>query len=343
MTEPTISSPAAEKPDAPELEKLMSALSGFLSREQRKEIEAAIRSLFALRGAPPKEPDRTKEFKDATGLEFEDGCWIVPAEPEPIVCDTLTEALQTWARLSGAPREEAPASREERERDKAHEAYVDLHTELEQARELVADAYSQFAYGEGNGWLWDGGLSTLERMSAYLHEHGLIEKHGQREWYRFSVAERSPSQDAPPKTKGATRCTCKTRAQTTRKTLADCPIHGEPCNLFPECSPDCPLTHDIADAPPSETLTKCPTCGAPAIETIEGYFAKQKYRYSEMPYSDTERKAKALDWLGENYLGLAAIDGNCGHAYRQSFNILEITEAAMKANRLASSLEGAKK
>jgi len=38
---------------------------------------------------------RFEEYSDGSG-----GQWLVPAEPAPICCDTLTEALHAWARLS---------------------------------------------------------------------------------------------------------------------------------------------------------------------------------------------------------------------------------------------------
>ena len=45
---------------------------------------------------------------------------------------------------------------------------ADLEGRLAVAREVIADAWNQFAYDDGKGGLHSGGLSTLEYLENWL-------------------------------------------------------------------------------------------------------------------------------------------------------------------------------
>jgi hypothetical protein len=47
--------------------------------------------------------DEVLRALERVGIEYEDGCWTCSAEPEPVVLDSLDEAVRCFARLKDPP------------------------------------------------------------------------------------------------------------------------------------------------------------------------------------------------------------------------------------------------
>jgi hypothetical protein len=55
------------------------------------------------------------------------------------------------------------------------------------AVDLIEDAYLQFSIemDPNEGWMCDGGLSTLARLESFLLERNRLEKHPTKDWVRL--------------------------------------------------------------------------------------------------------------------------------------------------------------